>query len=111
MRGCTQVALKLESRLKSCLKLSNLAAIILCAILLLPQGALGQQRARAVAAPSATPKDDGQWLMAAKNYASTRYSVMGQINRQNVRGLQVAFTFSTGLNKGHEAAPLVVGST
>ncbi len=49
--------------------------------------------------------------MPAKNYASTRYSAMGQVNRQNVRGLQVAFTFSTGLNKGHEAAPLVVGST
>lgn len=49
--------------------------------------------------------------MPAKNYASTRYSALNQINRGNVKALEVAFTFSTGVSKGHEAAPLVVGST
>jgi PQQ-dependent dehydrogenase (methanol/ethanol family) len=56
-------------------------------------------------------QDDGQWLMPAKNYASTRYSELNQINVQNVRNLKAAWTFSTGNTRGHEAAPLVVGST
>jgi lanthanide-dependent methanol dehydrogenase len=66
---------------------------------------------KAVPAPSASPSDDGQWLMPAKNFASTRFSTLAQINRANVNRLQVAFTFSTGLAKGHEAAPLVVRGT
>jgi PQQ-dependent dehydrogenase (methanol/ethanol family) len=59
----------------------------------------------------AAPADDGQWLMAAKDYASTRYSELDQVTTANVRKLKVAFTFSTGVNRGHEAAPLVVGNT
>jgi alcohol dehydrogenase (cytochrome c) len=55
--------------------------------------------------------DDGQWIMAAKNYASTRYSTLGQINTSNVRNLKLSWTFSTGLTKGHEAAPLIVNNT
>ncbi|MER8613565.1 methanol/ethanol family PQQ-dependent dehydrogenase [Mesorhizobium sp. M0189] len=49
--------------------------------------------------------------MPAKNYASTRYSELAEITEDNVKNLQVAFTFSTGVNKGQEAAPLVVGNT
>src|SRR3954468_12249754 len=60
---------------------------------------------------SAAPPEDGQWTMPAKNYASTRYSDLAEITTENVRNLQVAFTFSTGVNRGQEAAPLVVGST
>jgi len=55
--------------------------------------------------------DDGQWPMAAKNYASTRYSTLSQINAQNVSSLKLAWTFSTGLTRGHEAAPLIVNNT
>lgn len=66
-----------------------------------------------VALSAQTPgeQDDGQWLMAAKNYASTRYSELNEITTENVKNLQVAWTFSTGLVRGHEAAPLVVGDT
>ncbi|MER8424663.1 methanol/ethanol family PQQ-dependent dehydrogenase [Mesorhizobium sp. M1403] len=60
---------------------------------------------------AAAPPDDGQWAMPAKNYASTRYSELTEITENNVKDLQVAFTFSTGVNKGQEAAPLVVGDT
>lgn len=60
---------------------------------------------------SAAPAEDGQWTMPAKNYASTRYSDLAEINTDNVKNLQVAFTFSTGVNKGQEASPLVVGGT
>jgi PQQ-dependent dehydrogenase (methanol/ethanol family) len=55
--------------------------------------------------------DDGQWPMPAKNYAATRYSTLDQINASNVKNLKLAWTFSTGLLRGHEAAPLVVGNT
>jgi glucose dehydrogenase len=55
--------------------------------------------------------DDNQWIMPAKNYASTRYSGLDQINPENVRLLQPAWTFSRGVWQGHEAAPLVVNYT
>ena len=41
----------------------------------------------------------------------TRFSGLDQINTENVRNLKPAWTFSTGMVRGHEAAPLVVGST
>ena len=63
-------------------------------------------------APSFDPlQDDGQWALAAKNYGSTRYSELNEINTANASRLHVAWTFSTGVSAGHEAAPLVVGST
>src|SRR5947209_17531492 len=55
--------------------------------------------------------DDGQWIRPAKDYASTRYSSLDQINTSNVKSLTLSFTFSTGMNRGHEAAPLVVNNT
>ena len=61
--------------------------------------------------PANAPEDDGQWTMPAKNYAATRYSELNEITAENVKNLQPAFTFSTGVNRGQEAAPLVVGST
>ncbi|WP_051408010.1 methanol/ethanol family PQQ-dependent dehydrogenase [Mesorhizobium sp. L48C026A00] len=73
-------------------------------------GAVAQPAEPAIRPPAAAaPPDDGQWTMPAKNYASTRYSELAEITEDNVKTLQVAFTFSTGVNKGQEAAPLVVG--
>ena len=61
---------------------------------------------QATAPPSAAPsEEDGQWTMPAKNYASTRYSGLNDINTENVKNLKVAWTFSTGVNRGQEAAP------
>ncbi|HEX5581585.1 MAG TPA: methanol/ethanol family PQQ-dependent dehydrogenase [Gemmatimonadaceae bacterium] len=57
------------------------------------------------------PADDGQWTMAAKDYANTRYSALDEITTANVGGLKLAWTFSTGNRNGHEAAPLVVDGT
>jgi lanthanide-dependent methanol dehydrogenase len=62
-------------------------------------------------ADTGTGSDDGQWRMPARNFASTRYSGLGQITAQNVGQLQLAWTFSTGVTRGHEAGPLVVDST
>src|SRR5690606_6797166 len=41
----------------------------------------------------------------------TRFSGLDQINVGNVKRLRVAWTFSTGVLNGHEAAPLVVKDT
>ena len=49
--------------------------------------------------------------MPAKNYAATRFSGLDEINTGNVKNLKVAWTFSTGVNRGQEAAPIVVGDT
>jgi glucose dehydrogenase len=62
-------------------------------------------------ATSANDAEDGQWLMAAKNYQNTRFSGLEEINAANVANLKVAWTFSTGVDRGQEAAPLVVGDT
>jgi PQQ-dependent dehydrogenase (methanol/ethanol family) len=57
------------------------------------------------------PPDDGQWLMPARDYASRRFSALTDINRSNVANLRLAWTFTDGSVFGHEAGPLVVGST
>src|SRR5215470_11149927 len=49
------------------------------------------------------------WAMPAGDFANTRYSTLKQINAGNVSKLQVAWTFSTGVLRGHEGAPLVIG--
>ena len=51
------------------------------------------------------------WPMPAKDYASTRFSALADITPDNVRRLAPAFQFSTGVLRGHEAAPIVVGGT
>lgn len=60
---------------------------------------------------SAAPADDGQWSMSAKNYASTRYTELQQVTRENVADLAVSYTFDTEVKKGQEAAPIVVDDT
>jgi PQQ-dependent dehydrogenase (methanol/ethanol family) len=54
--------------------------------------------------------DDGQWPMPAKNFENTRFSGLAEINTSNAANLKVAWTFSTGVAKGHEAAPIVVSN-
>src|SRR5438552_14281757 len=59
----------------------------------------------------ASAPDDGQWLMAAKDYANTRYSGLQEITTANVTSLRPTWTFSTGVLRGQEAAPLIVNGT
>jgi PQQ-dependent dehydrogenase (methanol/ethanol family) len=83
---------------------------------LLLAGCLGAAAALAMTAASASddlqkmsqnPKD---WVMPAGNYANQRYSELKQITAKNVGKLQVAWTFSTGVLRGHEGGPLVIGN-
>jgi lanthanide-dependent methanol dehydrogenase len=64
-----------------------------------------------LADPAGLQQDEGQWVMAAKNYAATRYSALNEITTANVKQMGVAWTFSTGVTAGHEGSPLVVGDT
>src|SRR4051794_23840680 len=73
--------------------------LLLAAVLLVPRVGL------------AAGPDDPQWPRPAKDYASTRFSDLDEINAKNVKNLKVAWTFSTGVNRGQEAAPIVVGDT
>jgi glucose dehydrogenase len=63
------------------------------------------------AASSAVPDADKQWTMPNKNQSATRYSAVSEINSENVKNLKVAWSFSTGVLRGHEGEPLVVGNT
>ena len=54
-------------------------------------------------------QNENDWVMPAKDYANTRYSSLKQINTGNVGKLQAAWTFSTGVLRGHEGGPLVIG--
>jgi lanthanide-dependent methanol dehydrogenase len=54
-------------------------------------------------------QDPNQWAIPTGDYANTRYSKLDQINAGNAGKLQVAWTFSTGVLRGHEGAPLVIG--
>ncbi|HEY1535717.1 MAG TPA: PQQ-binding-like beta-propeller repeat protein, partial [Polyangiaceae bacterium] len=56
---------------------------------------------------SQNPKD---WVMPTGDYANHRFSKLKQVNAQNVGRLRVAWTFSTGVLRGHEGAPLVIGN-
>jgi PQQ-dependent dehydrogenase (methanol/ethanol family) len=56
---------------------------------------------------SQNPQD---WVMPTGNYANQRYSRLKQITSENVGKLQAAWTFSTGVLRGHEGGPLVIGN-
>src|SRR6201994_924740 len=94
---------------------SNLGGTTMRKVLL----ATGLGAMAAVAAGSAGANDGlnrmsqnpAQWAMPTGDYANTRYSKLKQINASNVGKLQVAWTFSTGVLRGHEGGPLVVGNT
>ena len=55
--------------------------------------------------------DPKNWAVQAGDMYNHRYSKLKQINAQNVGKLQVAWTMSTGVLRGHEGSPLVIGDT
>jgi PQQ-dependent dehydrogenase (methanol/ethanol family) len=52
--------------------------------------------------------NEKNWAMQAGDMANQRYSRLSQVNKGNVDKLRVAWTFSTGVLRGHEGSPLVV---
>jgi alcohol dehydrogenase (cytochrome c) len=62
---------------------------------------------KTVTAERLTKPDDGDWTMIRRTYDGWGYSPLTQITPDNVQRLQPAWVFATGVNSGHEAAPLV----
>jgi len=54
-------------------------------------------------------KDPNQWVMPAGDYANHRYSPLKEITTANVSNLRPSWTFSTGVLRGHEGGPLIIG--
>ncbi len=80
-------------------------ALALSAGLMLPAAAMANEELLKM------EKDPALWSQPAGNYANTRYSELAEINQGNVGSLKVAWTFSTGVLRGHEGGPLVIGDT
>jgi PQQ-dependent dehydrogenase (methanol/ethanol family) len=55
-------------------------------------------------------KDPNQWVIPTGDYANHRHSELKQITAANVKELKPAWTFSTGVLRGHEGGPLIVGN-
>jgi PQQ-dependent dehydrogenase (methanol/ethanol family) len=64
-----------------------------------------------IAGTNPAPEETGDWVRPAKDLASTRFSSLDQITVETVKQLGVKSTFSTGIAKGHEAAPIVANNT
>ncbi len=86
-------------------KVLSSACLVAAAAMLVPQAASANDELLVM-------QDNPAWyVMPTLDYANTRYSKLSQINADNVGDLQVAWTFSTGVLRGHEGAPLVIGDT
>jgi lanthanide-dependent methanol dehydrogenase len=57
------------------------------------------------------PLPTGEWQLPAGDLAHTRFSPLAQIDTKTVKGLHIVATHTTGVPRGHEGGPLVVGST
>jgi len=55
--------------------------------------------------------DSANWVMPAGNYNNQRYSALKQINKKNINKLNMAWSFSTGVLRGHEGNSLVIDDT
>ena len=87
----------------------RVCALLMVALIAWPSAA---PRSTAIAQSSrSSASEDGQWLRPAKDFASTRFSRLTDINADNVASLKLAWSFETGVERGQEAAPLVVGTT
>ncbi len=54
-------------------------------------------------------KNADNWALQTGNFTGQHNSTLNQINKNNVKNLKAAWSFSTGVLHGHEGAPLVIG--
>ena len=67
--------------------------------------------ALALSLPCVAAGRAGDWPMAGHDTALTRFAELDEVRPENVAHLALAFSFDTGIRKGQEAAPVVVGDT
>ncbi len=56
----------------------------------------------------AADAEPGNWLAHGRSYDEQRFSPLRQIDRSNVAKLGLAWSYDTGVGRGHEATPIVV---
>src|SRR3990172_6956291 len=78
-------------------------AFVVAAALALPSVAMANEELMIM------QKNAASWVLPNGDFANTRYSELAQINKDNGKGLRAAWTFSTGVLRGHEGGPLVIG--
>jgi len=66
--------------------------------------------AMAAADQEAAMADANNWAHPRGQHDNSGYSKLSQINKGNVKNLKAAWTFATGVNRGHEGSPVVVGN-
>ncbi|HWK38792.1 MAG TPA: methanol/ethanol family PQQ-dependent dehydrogenase [Hyphomicrobium sp.] len=77
------------------------ATVAVAAVALSLPASANESAMKAVANPN-------NWAMQRHDYTAQGYSPLDQINTKNVGKLHVAWTFSTGVLRGHEGSPLVI---
>jgi PQQ-dependent dehydrogenase (methanol/ethanol family) len=89
------------------------SGLVVPVALLLTSASLAAAQGAGYAPKKSAPaaKEDGQWTMPGKDYASTRFSGLTQITSANAKRLRPVWSFSTGVLGGHEGQPLVVDKT
>ena len=83
-------------------KISFKSVVIAAIALVVPVVASANDEVRALT------QNPNYWAYPGGNYDNHRYSALKQINSKNAGKLQTAWTFSTGVLRGHEGGPLVL---
>jgi lanthanide-dependent methanol dehydrogenase len=66
--------------------------------------------ATAAADQEAAMKDANNWAHPRGQHNNQGYSSLAQINKGNIKRVKMAWTFATGVNRGHEGTPVIVGN-
>jgi PQQ-dependent dehydrogenase (methanol/ethanol family) len=77
--------------------------LLLASALRADSHAIGRVDAGRLASP-----DPADWLAHGRTWDEQRHSPLAQIDRENVSGLGLAWSFATGTKRGLEATPIVV---
>jgi PQQ-dependent dehydrogenase (methanol/ethanol family) len=84
--------------------LNSLNTALLSLSLFLPSYALADELL-------ALQDNPNYWVSSAGNYNNQRYSALNDITKKNVSKLTMAWSFSTGVLRGHEGNSLIIGDT
>ena len=86
-------------------KISFKSVVIAAIALVVPVVASANDEVRSLT------QNPNYWAYPGGNYDNHRYSALKQINNKNAGKIQTAWTFSTGVLRGHEGGPLVLPSS
>ena len=87
--------------------ITRLCSLLLLGLLLGPAHAQDPKPYQLVTDERLLHPEPENWLMYRRTYDSWGYSPLDQINTKNVKKLVPAWTFSTGVEEGHQSPPIV----